>query len=370
LIRRVTGVLMHLVVFEVPHNLEDPHGQGQRSAPHKNALMNSPTSRSKHTGAADGSSITDDNMSLMSSIDGGAESVSVLGPGSPGHNENSADEIGFAEKRTRRSLATFEAPTLRVLGFDPVTKTKTALLIPAAACTEIAGGSYSHFLALDRRKELAGIICEALFLFYPRGKPFELQVNWSGSIKHATTEVVAAKGSWRASADRVVRRVGKIFRSMVRISGIQVLATVYMQPTLVRKRMPGSETTTAAGDHDDFHGGVDGAVVTAEEAHANEAERNQLMAGGDAGHYLAGTGGPAAESLQLIVNLYASECSEAAELVVSRDEQIQRLGKAVLEHNEGSVRAAACRKLLRYFRCSMHEDVENRDRQILHVSLY
>jgi len=178
---------------------------------------------------------------------------------------------------------------------------------------ELAGGSYSPFLELARRKELAKILCQACLCTFPKGKSFELFINWSGAPQKAAG-VAGDKKSWRSSAERVIKRPGKLFRSGVRLSGLALVLTAYTQPK------PSST-------------------------------------------------GYNAEEKQVVFNFYAKEVSEAFEFVITDEEQVERVGKRLLDFPLGAARAAAIRRLCKGCRAEVTEDPQQDDKMVLEVTL-
>ena len=160
---------------------------------------------------------------------------------------------------------------------------------------------------------MAKILCRGALLTFPKGKGFELFINWSG-VPQKAGGVAGEKKSWRSSAERVIRRPGKLFRSGVRISGHELVLTCYTQP------VPRSTAYNA-------------------------------------------------DDKQIVFNFYAKEVSEAYEFVITDDEQIERLGKKILDFPQGSGRSAAIRRLCKGCRADITEDPNQDDKIVLEVNL-
>jgi hypothetical protein len=207
---------------------------------------------------------------------------------------------------------------MRVIGYDPKSKRKVIMLATTEMMLELAGGMYSPYLDPSRRRDLAKILCESLLLHFPRGKPFELNVAWSGAKSLSTAVASDRKGtSWRSSADRVVKRPGKIFRSAVRVSKLELLVTLYVQQTV---------------NH-----------LEGEQANLNSEKR-------------------------VIFNFYSTAASEAAEVLVNEDDQIKRIGATIMSHPDGPIRATVIRRFLRFFQAALMEDPEDMHKKILHIT--
>lgn len=290
LARRVSGLLMQLTVFELPKteaelendkdNEIEQEEENIYDEIHNSALFKKPSSEEK------------------------AEGVSKF----------HIDENMLSKTKIPR----FIAPTMRVIGYDPKSKRKVIMLATPEMMLELAGGMYSPYLDPSRRRDLAKILCESLLLHFPRGKPFELNVAWSGAKSLSTAVASDRKGSsWRSSADRVVKRPGKIFRSAVRVSKLELLVTLYVQQTV---------------NH-----------LEGEQANLNSEKR-------------------------VIFNFYSTAASEAAEVLVNEDDQIKRIGTTIMSHPDGPIRATVIRRFLRYFQAALMEDPEDMHKKILHIT--
>jgi hypothetical protein len=227
---------------------------------------------------------------------------------------------GYAEERLRTTVLTrHPPPAFRIVGYDPRSKRKATLGVEPQAIIEIAGGVFSPYLEPERRKELAKVVCDSLVLIFPSGKPFDLLAPWSGAKKEISTAVVSAtetKLSGKSSAERVLKRPGRLFRSALRISKYELLVSVYSH-------------------------------VISQAADAAENTDNR----------------------QLIFNFYSPAVSEAAEIAVTETQQNERLGRPVLHYGEGAQRAVAIRNLCRYFRADIIEDILDATKKTLNVVL-
>jgi hypothetical protein len=206
------------------------------------------------------------------------------------------------DKRRRGKVSSKKAPKFKIIAYDPSSKKKSTLMVDPDACTELAGGGFSPFLEVDRRRELAKIVCEALLLTFPKGQGYQIFVPWSGMDKSETAAAATSgKTSTRSTAERVIRRPGKIFRGGVRIGDMDVVITVYSQP-------------------------------------APKAS------------------GYAPDARQLVFNFYSVEASEAIEMIVTDEDQVDRLGRAILSYADGEARAIAVRRFCKNFKCEIQED--------------
>lgn len=280
LVRRVSGILMQLTVFELPQAVADAALAGY--IPTDPALLG-----------------------IDISIPALAQAVAR------GENDN-----GFAEVRTiLHNLKRYLPPAFRVVGYDPRSKRKVVLAVQPQAVLEVAGGVFSPYLDPERRKDLAKVICDAMMLYFPANQPFELTVPWSGAKQAVSTAEVARdkKVSSRSSADRVMQRKGRIFRSVLRISKFDLVVSVFVL----------------------------------------EAEAAQLHTQGS----------------RLIFNFYSPSVSEATEVVVDESQQMERIGKLVTQCTEGTIRATCIRRLCRFFRAEIIEDILDPTHRTLNVVL-
>lgn len=215
---------------------------------------------------------------------------------------------GYVEERLHTTVLERYPPTaFRIVGYDPKSKRKVTLGVEPQAVIEVAGGVFSPYLDPMKRKELAKVICDALILVFPSGKPFDLLMPWSGAKKEISTAIVTkgeTKLSERSGAERVLKRPGKLFRSALRISKYELLVTVYSH-------------------------------IISQVANTEENSNNR----------------------QLIFNFYSPAVSEACELIVTETEQIERLGRPVLHFGEGVQRSMSIRRFCRYFCAEIIEDI-------------
>lgn len=224
-------------------------------------------------------------------------------------------------KHHRAKLEMHEAPTLRVLGYDPRSKQRSIVVCPPQAVLEIAGGAYSAYLEESRRRELARIVCEALQLIYPKGGGFELLVPWAQTAEIVVAGYGGGKKSWRMSSERVLQRPGKIFRSGVRISNLDLIVSVYLY---VSRR---------EGDGD--------------ESAANKTKIDRSV----------------------VFNFYAQVASETTEIVLTEAVQIEYMGRCVQNFIQGDARATAIRNMCKFFSAEIEEDPNDSTKKVLNVEL-
>jgi len=226
---------------------------------------------------------------------------------SQGENEDATTVVS-------KSIELHDAPSLRIVGYDPRSKHRTIIIIPPNAVAEVSGGYYSAYLEEERRRELARIVCDKLELTFPKNKPFELMLPWTGSSAVSTgSKVQEGKVSWRSNADRINARTGKLFRSAVKVSHLDLIVSIF---ALLKK----SDLT-------------------------NIDERC------------------------LVVNFYAPAASEAVETVLSEKVQVEYCGRAILDFNEGEPRSIAIRNLCKNFSAELLEDPDDSDKKVLMVQL-
>lgn len=232
-------------------------------------------------------------------------------------------------------MTSLTAPAFRIVGFDPRWKRKAVCLALPAAVVEMAGGIYSPLLAsLDRRKDLAKVVCENLTSFFPRGpkNEFELALRWSKAprvsgvaiVTDKSSSVAASTGANAASAiahqdaavaaqqaaiTRILRRPNKIYHDNLRISKFDCIVTMFSQTA---------------------------------EAMSAETKSKKIP--------------QELKKTRIVVNIYISQLSQFIERFISEEEQIERLGQTIEGFREGSVRSAALRRLCRYFRVYLEED--------------
>jgi len=305
LVRRVANLLMQVTVFEIATSPEDDE-----------AVKNSPYGNDP----LEGKSAEELELMALQSI-GGKQPVNLdalNGGKTPSFGE------GQAEQREVTKIKRHTPPTFKMVGYDPRSKRKAVYKVSPVALLEIAGGVYSPFLDPNRRRELAKIASDALTLTFPKGKPMELGMNWSGSGKETVVAEVKQTATVksalsRSSAELVLKRTGKLFRSAVRLGRLECVVTLYVQ-TLPR----------------------------------------------------ANTGAGAPER-QLVVNIYCRGASEATEIVLSSEEQIARLGRTIDSFPDGEVRTSAVRRFLRFLHADLIDDPTDPDdpnpKKILHAVL-
>eukprot|EP01034_Spumella_vulgaris_P022575 gene22575-28708_t len=307
LVRRVSGLIMQLTVFDIPEAIVAASEKQRALQNGSGAPSALPTGRQQNVienGVSTKSGIAFNDGAMVSTKEGASQQV-----------ENTT--TGFAEVRVEvEILSRYAPPAFRIVGYDPRSKRKVTLIVEPQAIVEVSGGVFSPYLHPEKKKDLARVVCDALVLLFPPGRPFELVVPWSGAKKDISNATVSgeAKLSMRSSAERVVQRSGRLFRSAMRISKYDLLVSLYS------------------------HGGTDEATST-------------------------GT------SKQLIFNFYSPAVSEAAEVVVSETEQIERVGRPILMVPEGAMRAAAVRSICKFFRCEIIEDILDPKIKTMHVVL-
>ena len=271
LARRVSGLLMQLIVFELPAKDEDqePDIKPKTEKPIDENSNNEKPSEEKDLNMVD----------------------------------------DYAENRLRLvRVAKYEVPNIRVIGYDPLSKRKVILDVTKEMLLDVSGGIYSPFLDPIKRTELAKILCEAMILTYPKNKPFELFIPFSGANISAAVLGKDLK-STRSNADRTIKRPGKLFKNAMKISKLELIVSLFSNP------LPGSNET------------------------------------------------------QLVINFYSVAISESNEMVLTQDQQIDRVGRTVASCPEGNVRAALIRRLLRFFQASIQQDVDDPDKKTLFVEL-
>lgn len=354
LARRVSGVILQLTVFEVPP-------------------VDKKTLKKMRTGIDFDEDEEGGKKRTRKVInDEGEEVEEPIGDDDEDEDEDAAKGKSLLSKT---KIAHFEAPTLRVIGYDSRSKRKVVYIATPELLVEKAGGPYSPYLDPNKRRDLAKILCESLQLIFPRSKPFELFVPWSGSGSNAaaTQQVTGEKLTWRSGADRVIKRSGKIFRSAMRISKLELLVTLYVQDVpqsvTLNKELEeggGGKGTDESKNAED--GGEDGGYEEgdgdAEDLKRKKEEREKKKKEEDFEVYV-----PEEPKKQLICNFYSTHASEATELVVSEEEQIKRLGKPLLEFTEGIIRATAVRRFCRYFHADLIEDPKDMFKKVLKVQL-
>lgn len=363
LVKRVSGLLLQLTVFEVGNPMEDKKNSSRAASPSPADTLDKPSTadstESKHSPRRGGSS---PHRSRRVKVD------------------EDAPETGLAENRKRTKLRMHDAPMLRIVAYDPQSKRKLTMMPPTEAILEVAGGSYSPFLEKARRRELARIVCEALFLIVKgRSTVFEMNIRWSGTMREATATIDSSKKAWRATAESVVKRKGKLFRSAVRISEMELIVTMYAAanpPLLVQKSA--REQEVREEEEEEQEDASEEQTPDASPTSSRPASAAALVGDpnckevvnqehGDLGLRMAGDKG--GQNQSLVVNFYSMLASEAAEFVITEEEQVERIGRTIFRFAEGTERATAARRLCRYFKATLLEDPEDNVRMILKVEL-
>lgn len=228
-------------------------------------------------------------------------------------NEKNKKEAVRSQTKKRDGMKLFEAPPLRIVGYDPRSKKRAVVIVPPEAVMEVAGGSYSQYLEPDRRRELGRIVAEALELTFPRGGGFDLVVPWSGAKESSTGAVATGKASWRSSAERILQRPGKIFRSAIRITNYDILVSVYVVGMASDGSMSSDKT--------------------------------------------------------VVFNFYSSAVSESTEIRLPEEVQVEYLGHAIMSFLQGDTRAIAIRSMCKFFHADISEDPSDSTKKILEVEL-
>lgn len=270
--KRINGLLLQIIVFELPS--EDTKATKSKAEKHASG-PNSP-----HSNVKTPSIISDDSSTI---------------------------------KKKKEPIEYHPPPLIRVIGYDPRSKKNSTLEVCKEAVVEVAGGSYSQYLEPPRRKELAKIIVDALAVNFPRGGGFDLLLPWSGSKVKASNVQASTKASWRSSAEKILKRTGKIFRSALRISSFDIIVSVY-----------------AVG--------------------------------------LASDGTLSADR-SVIMNFYSAKCSEATEVQIPEAVQMEYIGKVFMALPEGEARADAIRQFCQFLRADIAEDPGDPTLKVLEVDL-
>lgn len=319
--KRITGLLLQLVVFELPLSKEEEEAQF-----HMQLELDKQEAKIQ-------------------------EEIQRLKPKLAGAEGEEGDNPGMAkmmEHRRQHRLERYTAPSFRIVGYDPRAKVKCVYPVPTAAVIEIAGGAYSRYLEPSRRRELARIVCDGLQCIFSKGSAFQLFLPYSGTSSLATGAPLFAKKSIRAPADQVIKRPGKLFRSAMRISLLDLVVTVFAYTPANKENAKGTPV----------------AKPTESEDQAEESAEKKKD-GTDA------TEAAAAESEEtgLIFNFYAPICSESVDVFVSDKTQVSYLGKRLMNFPEGFPRSMAIRKLCNFFRAHIGDDHVNIGAKVLFVEL-
>ena len=164
--------------------------------------------------------------------------MAALTPAGVSNQKGSTKEptgVANPNERNRGRISTKKAPVFKIIAYDPVSKKKSLLMVPPEANEELAGGGFSPFLELTRRRELAKIVCESLLLSFPKGVAYAIFVPWSGMSKDDTAGIATTKGSTKTTAERTIKRPGKIFRGGVKVNDLDLVVTVFLN-LLQRRR--------------------------------------------------------------------------------------------------------------------------------------
>lgn len=129
----------------------------------------------------------------------------------------------------------------------------------------------------------------------------------------ASNVQASAKASWRSSAEKILRRTGKIFRSAIRISSYDIIVSVYALGFL--------PDGTISNDH------------------------------------------------SVIMNFYSSKCSEATEIQIPQSVQIEYVGDTFLNVPVGEKRADLIREFCKFLQAEITEDAGDSSIHVLEVDL-
>jgi hypothetical protein len=241
-------------------------------------------------------------------------------------NKKAQETRSQLKRRDQMVLAV--APPLRVIAYDPKTKFRDGVIIPPEAVLELAGGGYSPFLDLEKRRELGRVVCESLQLDLLRTGGFKLSVPWSG-IKIAgrvkTTHLKMPRESLSLS------RPGKIFQNALRITRYNILVSVYTCST---------NTTTTPHTH----------------SNSNPAAPKSRSAA-------------TPSSSDLLFHFYSSTCSNEVEVVITSALQREYMGQLLTSYLIGEARNIAITNFCKYFDALIYSDPVNFKQKLLEVSL-
>ena len=206
-----------------------------------------------------------------------------------------------------------QAPCLRFVGYDPKSGHKSLLIVPAVAVLEVvttasqAVGQSELMGLLDpaKRADLARFVCGRLHLEFPRNAPPELVIDWSGANIGYIGKVDAGKKTMRPPEERTLKREGRILRTSMVLSQLQVLVSAFRQ-----------------------------------------GSSNDLM-----------------------VNVYYPRIQEAAELLITATTQEKCLGRSVFDFDEGEPRTTAVEWLCRRLNIKVVDDPDNAERKALEIVL-
>jgi hypothetical protein len=350
--RRVSGQLLQLTVFEVPEEIleseelkESPTtlpGASPSSRPGtststkadtmlqlafspvtsnhtQNEIADETRPLSQHAQRSDGKPGTANSIAGTNTAAAATATATATATASSTSTKSGRAATPTA---TKSSVTKHTAPTLRVIGYDPRSRRKLVCIAPAQAVLEVAGGPYSNFLDPLRRRELARLLCESLLLVFPRGKPFELFVPWSGADTDAmSAAVMGDKGSWRNPAENTKKRAGKFFRAGLRVGKLDLVVTAYS---------PVISGSTSVSD--------------------GKAKAQELL------------------EMPITFNFYSNGSCQSIDVIVTKQEQIDRIGHTITSVADGAARAAAVRRFCRFFQAE-HKADDKGQQQVLTVQL-
>jgi hypothetical protein len=145
--------------------------------------------------------------------------VLELPPTSPGQEQvpASQDEEGSSQEHqvlqgNELPIKKHVAPALRIVSYDPLSKHKASCVVSPMAVLETVGGPYSAYLEADKRTELARVVAKHLSLCFSSSKGFDLILPWSGYDQQNNATNVNNITPARANEERVLRRKGRFFR--------------------------------------------------------------------------------------------------------------------------------------------------------------
>jgi hypothetical protein len=314
--KRVSGVLLQLIVFELPLTDAEEQQQFEEEMDRDRAAA-AELERAEEARAA--LSERPDTALTAADADAGTRpgtaEAAGTGTGTGGGDDDEEEEVEYTrpKRRQRIKLEKCLAPSFRIVGFDPRSKLKCTYIVTNEATIEIAGGAYSMFLNKDKRRELARIVCDGLQCIFEPGS-FQLFLAFAGAVAFETGAPPIERRSARASADQVAVRPGKIFRSAMRISDLDLLVTIYATPP----------------DPEAREGG---------EQHA------------------------------IMCTFYIQAATKGVDIAVSEKIQKEYLGKPLVKIQEGLPRAMSIRKLCHYFKAKLRDDRKNQGCKLLLVDL-
>lgn len=300
--KRVSGILLQLIVFELPMSEEEENRQFQEELERERAQEAAIAAAEKPTLGP----MSPDRPHTA------ATEATATQPGTAAQDDDEEYVSTRPKRRKRERLEKYFAPSFRVVGYDPRSKGKCTYVVSNEATAEIAGGFYSQFLEGSRRRELARIVCDGLQCIFDKGSSFQLFLPFAGGVAVATGAPPIEKKSIRASSEQIMHRPGKIFRSAMRISNLDLLVTIYAN----------SPGTTVGSEQ---HG--------------------------------------------ITVNFYIPIASETVDVPVSEKIQTEYLGNPLVKIQEGLPRAMAIRKFCHYFKADLRDDRKNMGVKLLEVDL-